>query len=123
MVRLFLLMTPYFYTSKLLLHKCRVSSKVQLISYVRVGFYLKHGTNLILTLFENYTISRISHRGCSAKNGVLRNFAKFTGKHQCQLKKRPWHWCFPVNSAKFLRTSFLQNISRRNQIHSNDDIF
>ena len=38
--------------------------------------------------------------------GVLRNFAKFTGKHLCQslflLKKRPWHRCFPVNFAKLL---------------------
>ena len=24
---------------------------------------------------------RINHRGCSVKKGVLRNFAKFTGKH------------------------------------------
>ena len=49
------------------------------------------------------------------KTGVLRNFAKFTGKHLCQssffnkvagqaLKKRPWHRCFPVNFAKFLIT-------------------
>ena len=29
------------------------------------------------------------------------------------LKKRLWHRCFPVNVAKFLRTPFLQNISRR----------
>ena len=28
-------------------------------------------------------------------------------------KKRRWHRCFPVNFAKFLRTSFLQNTSRR----------
>ena len=27
------------------------------------------------------------------------------------LKKRPWHRCFPVNFAKFLRTLFLQNTS------------
>ena len=55
------------------------------------------------------------------KKGVLRNFAKFTGKHLCQslffnnvealrpatlLKKRLWHRCFPVNCAKFLRTPF-----------------
>ena len=70
------------------------------------------------------------------KKGVLRNFAKFTGKHlsqslflnkfaglipslknTCQrlllhctdttlLKKRLWHRCFPVNFAKFLRTPF-----------------
>ena len=56
------------------------------------------------------------------KNGVLRNFAKFTGKNLCQslflnkvaglrratiLKKRLCHRCFPVNFAKFLRTPFL----------------
>ena len=60
------------------------------------------------------------------KKGVLRNFTKFRGKHLCQdlffkvagmrsvtlLKKRLWHRCLPVNFAKFLRTPFLQNISR-----------
>ena len=54
------------------------------------------------------------------KKGVLRNFAKFTGKHVCQsfffskvaglsatlLKKRLWHRCFPANFAKFLGTLF-----------------
>ena len=60
------------------------------------------------------------------RKGVLRNFAKFTGKHLCQslffnkaasprlvtlLKKRLWHRSFPVNFAEFLRTSFLQNTS------------
>ena len=68
--------------------------------------------------------SRSSHRGCSVKKGVLRNFTKCTGKHLCQslffnkvkglrpatlFKKRLRHRCFPVNFAKFLRTSFLQN--------------
>ena len=66
---------------------------------------------------------------------VLKNFAKFTGKHLWQslcfnkvaglrpatlFKKRPWHRCFPVNFAKFLRTPFLQNTSGRlllNWIH------
>ena len=62
-----------------------------------------------------------SHR-CSVRKRVLRNFAKFTGKHLRQslsfnrvaglrpatlLKKRPRHSCFPVNFAKFLRTLFL----------------
>ena len=56
------------------------------------------------------------------KKDVLVNFAKLTGNHLCQslffnkvaglrpatlLKKRLWHSCFPVNFAKFLRTSFL----------------
>ena len=56
------------------------------------------------------------------KKGVLRNLAKFTGKHLCQslclrpatlLKKRLWHSCFPANFAKFLRTPFLTEYLRR----------
>ena len=73
-------------------------------------------------------ISRSSHQRYSLKKGVPRNFGKFKGKHLCQshffnkvaslrpatlLKKRPWHRCFPVNFAKFLRKPFLQNTSRR----------
>ena len=63
------------------------------------------------------------HQRCSMKKGVLRNFAKFLGKHLCPslffnkvvglrsatlLKKRLWHRCFPMNFAKFLRKPFLQ---------------
>ena len=44
------------------------------------------------------------------KKGVLRNFAKFKGKHLCQSlffnKVADLHRCFTVNFAKFLRTSF-----------------
>ena len=55
------------------------------------------------------------------KKGVLRNFAKFSGKHRplfeslfqfqptTLLKKRLWHRCFPANVAKFLRTPCFQN--------------
>ena len=75
-------------------------------------------------------IFRSNHQRCSVRIGVLRNFAKFTGKHLCQslffdkaagphietsqlictatlLKKRSWRRCFPVNFAKFLKTPFL----------------
>ena len=38
------------------------------------------------------------------KKAVLKNFAKFTGKHLCQS-------FFSVNFEKFLRTPFLQNTS------------
>ena len=53
---------------------------------------------------------------CSMQKGVLRNFAKFAGKHlylrpATLLKKRFWHRCFRVNFVKFLRTSFLKNTS------------
>ena len=71
------------------------------------------------------TLYRSSHRRCSKRKGVLRNFATYTGKYLCQslfscslrpatlLEKRLWHSCFPVNFAKFLRTPVLQNTSRR----------
>ena len=67
---------------------------------------------------------RSSHRRCSVRKDVLRNFTKFTGKHLYQslffnkvaaprpavlLKKRLWQRCFPVNFVKFLGTPFLQN--------------
>ena len=72
-----------------------------------------------------YKISTITQEAVVqvlCKKGALRNFAKFTGKHLCQslffnkvaglrpatlLKKRFWHMRFPVNFAKFQRTSFL----------------
>ena len=55
------------------------------------------------------------------QKSVLKNFAKFIGKHLYQsfffnkvaglrpatlLKKRSWHKCFPVDFATFLRISF-----------------
>ena len=47
---------------------------------------------------------RISHQRCSMKNGL---------RPATLLKKRLWHWWFPVNFTKFLRTPFLQNTSGR----------
>ena len=38
-------------------------------------------------VFQSYCFSNnwiSSHQGCSVRKGVLRNFAKFTGKHLCQ---------------------------------------
>ena len=67
--------------------------------------------------------SRSSHRRCSVKKGVLKDFAKVTGKYPCWsvffnnkvsrlrpatlLKKGLQHRCFPVNFTIFLRTPFL----------------
>ena len=65
--------------------------------------------------------TRGSQQRCFVRKGVLRNFAKFTGKQLCQvffynkvtdqdpvtlLEKRLWRWCFPMNFAKFPRTPF-----------------
>ena len=74
----------------------------------------------IFTL-NSFLAMKLSHRRCSVKKGVLKNFAKLTGKHLSRvsflikllgapatlLKKRLWHRCFPVNFANFLRTSLL----------------
>ena len=66
--------------------------------------------------------SRSCHRRWSVGKGVLRNFAKFTGKHLSQrpanlLKKRLWHRYVRVNFAKFVRTTFLQSTSERLVLH------
>ena len=57
--------------------------------------------------------SRSSRPEVFRKNGVLRNFAKFTGTHLCQslffnkvADLRLWHKCFAVDFAKFLRIPF-----------------
>ena len=75
-------------------------------------------TNKIVVFLVNIKRSSLLEVFCRIV--VLGNFAKFTGKHLCQslffnkvaelrpatlLKKRLWHRCFPVNFAKFLRTS------------------
>ena len=59
--------------------------------------------------FEGFSLFRSSHRSCSVRKGVLRNYAR----PGTLLKKRLWHRCFPVNFAKFLRLPFLQNTSGR----------
>ena len=40
------------------------------------------------------------------KKGVLRYFAKPRTRPATLLKKRLWHWCFPVDFAKFLGTPY-----------------
>ena len=43
----------------------------------------ERGNYLILKNFER-AIDRSSHREAFCKKGILKNFAKFTGKHLCQ---------------------------------------
>ena len=51
---------------------------------------------------------RNSHRRCSIKKDVIKNFTKFTGT---LLKAWLWHKCFLVNFVRFLRTLFSQSTS------------
>ena len=53
---------------------------------------------------------RSSHQRCSIKKGVLRNFAKFTGKHLCQSL---FFNKVASGACNFLRTPFSQNTSGR----------
>ena len=60
------------------------------------------------------TPNRSSHQRCSVKKGVLRNSQNSPVPESATLlKKRLWRRCFPVNFAKFLRTTFSQNTSGR----------
>ena len=94
-----------------------------LCSWSHEGVYFMY-TSTYLGCAKN----RSSHRICSVKKGVLRNFAKFTRKHLYQslffnkviglrlvtlLKKKLWRRCFRMNFSEFLRTPFLQNTSRQ----------
>ena len=74
-------------------------------------------------LLKLINIYRNSHRKCSITKSVLKIFCEIRRKNLCQglffeKKKRFWHRCFPVNSAGFLRTSFLQNTSTSVSINS-----
>ena len=51
--------------------------KLQMIKYL-------FKTSVTVCLGKFLKKNRISHRRCSVRKGVLRNFAKFTGKHLCQ---------------------------------------
>ena len=72
---------------------------------------------MILIFNQKIVTHRSSHRRCSGKKGVLRNFPKVTEKHLYQslfffwtcnfIKTRLWNRCFPVNFTKFLRTPSL----------------
>ena len=68
----------------------------------------------------------VRRREVFCKSQVLKNFAKFTGKHLCQslffnkvvglkpatlLKMRLWHRCFSVNFKNFYEHVFLKNTS------------
>ena len=71
---------------------------------------------------NNYRSSRLQ---VFCKKRVLKNFAKFIGKHLCRslffnevaglslatlLKKRHWHRCFPVNFVKYLEHFFIEHL-------------
>ena len=111
---------------------------INLLDFINLAIYLKldnvnWGHALKPTWIEIHhlilhKIIRSSRPEVFCKKGVLKNFAKFTGKQlrhslffnkvavlraATLLKKRLWHRCFPVSFVKFLRRRFLTEHLRR----------
>ena len=96
---------------------------IQLLAVAHVAIHIDNKGYIHGNLKDcNLKTSRSRHPKMFREKGVLRNFAKFTGKHLCQslfsnkvagfrpatlLKKRLWHRIFPVNFTNSLRTPFL----------------
>ena len=87
---------------------------------IKISWNLLQNLHTVVNLQCWIRIWRSSHQR-SIEICILKYFTKFTGKHLCQslffnkgadlrpaalLKKRLWHRCFPVSSAKYLRTLF-----------------
>ena len=95
---------------------------MNIAKFLRTAFFIEHLKRVLTVKFselENTCEIHIigldgeyksSRPEVFCKNGVLKNFAKFIGKHDWKtcnfIKKRLQHRCFPVNFAKFLRTLF-----------------
>ena len=65
-------------------HKMRIRGARNVTSWENVANVLIEWSMLLLIVKR--LIYRSSHRRCSVKKDVLRNFAKITGKHPCQVK-------------------------------------
>ena len=90
-----------------------------LYMFVMIGFYSKRDSESCY--IRHYEDTSYSQRPEAAtRGGALslwkKRFLEISQNLQenvCVLVKRLWHWCFPVNFAKFLRTPFLQNTPGR----------
>ena len=70
------------------------------------------GVSMLPFSWKIYELFRGSHQRCFMKKAVLKKFSILTGKLQTWnfIKNRLQQRSFPLNIAKFLRTSFLNNI-------------
>ena len=69
---------------KIIISSCIKTFK-QVLSFLSDMLYLYFGQNFTFLKFEASSwISRNSHPEVFCKKGILRNVAKFTGKHLCQ---------------------------------------
>ena len=87
-------------------------------------FFNSHSTTEYWKPLVLLKLYRSSHRRCFFKKGVLRNFAKFTGKHLCQslffikkkinfIKKETLAQVLSCKFCKISKNTFSENTSRR----------
>ena len=91
-----------------------------LLKFIRLEYSTMNNLQNLVPFGPQGRCFRSNHRRCSVKKGVLRNFLENSQESTCArasfliklqapatlLKKKLWHRCFPVNFAKFQRTSF-----------------
>ena len=58
-------------------------------------------------------IERSSHQRCSVKNGVLKNFANFTGKHLCWSLFNKVAGLFSCEICEIFKNTYLEEHLRR----------
>ena len=108
----YIIRRSYLYHQQKLLYIIRRS---YFISYAEVTYIISrsyfHAQKLLFLFYDlSLILNRSSHRRFSKQKGILTNFVKFTGKCLCQsffFNKVAGLSCFPVNFAKFLRTTFV----------------
>ena len=98
----------------------RIRVRIRRIRVLKIAYKKPFLSNLFQIYLWPQTFGS-SRPEVFCRKGVLRNFAKLTGKHLSQsllftkaaslrpatlLEKRLWRRCFPVNFVKFLRTLF-----------------
>ena len=105
-----------FESTNISIQNCSIKSSFVLTLLKQIEWVIQNGP----------ITNRSSHQRCSIKKGVLRNFAKSTGKHLCQslffskvagacnfIKKGTLAQEFSSGFCKFLRTPFVQNTLER----------
>ena len=67
----------------ILIQFCEISKNTFFTKHLRWLLLKKKRIKIVLALPQIF-VGRNSHRRCSVKKGILRNFTKFTEKHLCQ---------------------------------------
>ena len=99
----------FFYTTHSFLKKLKTLKLREKKSFVNNGTFFFQNSKLCSGMVPS--INRSSHRRCSIRKGVLRNFIKFTGNHLCQSlffnEVAGLGWVFSCEFCKISLNTFL----------------